>query len=116
VESGHLAPDAADHDGRTALHCAIDLGNEDAARALVNAGADVNALDRWGNSPLWRAVYHAPGSAAIIELLLEHGADPTVKNHHDVDALDLARRLAEDHDDIADMLPKLEAAAERPET
>lgn len=107
---GRSAPDPVDPDGKTALHHAIDRRAEDAVRELVNGGADVNALDRWGNNPLWRAVYHAPATSGIVELLLEHGADPTVKNHHGAGPIDLAHSFADDHE-IAELLPKLEAAA-----
>jgi ankyrin repeat protein len=111
LKSGRLTPDSVDADGRTPLHSAIDVAAVDAVRVLLDANADVNVSDRWGNGPLWRAVYHAPGTVAIIELLLERGADPTAKNNHDVSALDLARKLADDHKEIADLLPSLEDAA-----
>jgi ankyrin repeat protein len=102
--------ESADPDGKTALHHAIDLAATDAVRVLIDGGADVNALDRWDNSPLWRAVYQTPGTTDIIELLLQNGADPTVKNRHGVSPIDLAHSLAGDHDEIAGLLPKLEAA------
>jgi ankyrin repeat protein len=109
LHDGRLDIDAVDDDGRTPLHRAIDLGAEDLAAFLVSAGADVNRRDRWGNTPLWRAVYHAPGTEAIVDLLLERGADPAVKNNHDVSPIDLAHKMTDD-DDTAKLLPTLEAA------
>ena len=113
LDSGRIEVDAADDDGVTLLHAAIDRCREDVARLLVNAGADVNRQDRWGNTPLWRAIYQTPGAAAIIELLLEHGADPTVNNNHDTSPIELAHRTARDDEEMARLLPALDAAAEK---
>ena len=113
LDSGRIEVDAADDDGVTLLHAAIDRCREDVARLLVNAGADVNRQDRWGNTPLWRAIYHAPATASIIELLLERGADPTAENHHDVSPIELAHRTAGDDEELARLLPALDAAAEK---
>lgn len=110
LDSGRLQVDAVDDDGRTPLHRAIDLGAEDLAVSLVDDGADVNRRDRWGNTPLWRAVYHAPGTDAIIASLLEHGADPAAKNNHDVSPIDLAHKMTDD-EATADLAENLEAAA-----
>jgi ankyrin repeat protein len=41
-----------DGQGRTALHYAIDLENEEIARFLIENGADINAQDDNGSSPL----------------------------------------------------------------
>lgn len=60
--------------GRTALHAAAEEGILGAARLLLDAGADVNALDRAGEGVLGAAV--ASGELAMIELLLAQGADP----------------------------------------
>jgi ankyrin repeat protein len=112
MESGNRARhlDAAEPDGRTPLHRAIDSAADDAARRLVEAGADVNEPDRWGNTPLWRAIYNAPLTMDIASLLLDHGADPNTKNHRDVSPLDLARKMADDYREVAQFLPKLHAA------
>lgn len=110
LDSGRLDINEVDDDGRAPLHRAIDLGDEDLARRLVEAGADVDLCDRWGNTPLWRAVYHAPDTAAIVEVLLEHGADPTVKNNHFISPIDLAHKMCDDPE-TATLLATLEAAA-----
>lgn len=47
-------------------------------RCLLDAGADVNAPDKNGATPLHRAV--RTRCAAAVECLLEAGADPTLKN------------------------------------
>ena len=67
--------DARDKDYSTPLHCAVWKGNLEVVRALLDAGADVNALnqnDHWGNTPL-HAAAHA-NHTAIAQLLIQRGA------------------------------------------
>jgi len=45
-----------DYDGRTALHIAASEGFVDVVEYLLDANADVNAIDRFGGSPLADAV------------------------------------------------------------
>ncbi len=51
-------------------------GNVAVARLLIEAGADVNAIDRWG-TPLFHAA--SRGHDKIVALLLAGGADPRVQ-------------------------------------
>ena len=62
----------AQPDGMTALHWAAYLDDLDTAKAL--AGADPNATNRYGVTPLSLACQN--GSTAMVELLLAMGADP----------------------------------------
>jgi uncharacterized protein len=67
-------------DGFTALHLAAYFGQEDAARLLLEHGADANAVAR--NAELEVAPLHsaaAGGHGSIVKLLLEHGADPNAR-------------------------------------
>ncbi len=64
-------------DGFTALHYAAFFGEEDAARVLLERGAEVGLVAR--NDTIHVTPLHSAasgGHAAIVELLLEHGADP----------------------------------------
>ena len=67
-------PSAAEPDGTTALHWAIHRDDRDAARALLDAGADVSATNRYGIAPIMVAATN--GHEAILGLLLDSGADP----------------------------------------
>ena len=66
------APSACDYDRRSALHLACCEGHVEMVRYLLDAGADVEAKDRFGGSPLDDAVRH--GRTEIQALLRAHGA------------------------------------------
>ena len=60
----------------TPLYYAINTEHGEAARFLVERGADVNAPSTWG-APLHAAA--AGGMTDIVTLLLDRGADPNVR-------------------------------------
>lgn len=64
--------DFKNKDGRTPLSCAAANGHTDVAVFLLEAGADVNALDTHRRTPLSYAAEHA--HVAMTKLLLHHGA------------------------------------------
>jgi ankyrin repeat protein len=64
-------------DGFTALHYAAFFGQEEAARILVERGAETGLVARHASihvTPLHSAA--SGGHPGIVKLLLEHGADP----------------------------------------
>ncbi len=61
----------------TALHWAAHRDDFEAARLLVDAGADVKAANRYGVTPLSLACVN--GNGPLVELLLGAGADPNTK-------------------------------------
>ncbi len=72
-----VSPSAPAADGFLPLHLAAYFGQREAARALLDAGADPNAPAAGhpsGVAPLASAV--AGGDRGLIELLLERGAAP----------------------------------------
>lgn len=71
----------ADTDGLTPIHIASINKSYDAANVLLQAGAHVDPQDKWGNTPLNRAVFEV-GAAKLVQLLIDHGADPTIANHY----------------------------------
>ncbi|EXC20020.1 Dual specificity protein kinase splA [Morus notabilis] len=62
---------ARDYDNRTPLHVASLHGWIDVAKCLIDYGADVNAQDRWKNTPLADA--EGAKKHAMIELLKSYG-------------------------------------------
>jgi ankyrin repeat protein len=79
-------------EGWTLLHCAADALQKDLAAVLLRAGCDPNAVDVVGQTPLSKVLFARNPKADLIEILLENGADPHVKNGFDESALELAAR------------------------
>src|SRR6266404_2309317 len=61
-------------DGATALHWAAYRSDAESAAALIRAGANVNAKNKYGVTPL--ALAADQGSAALLDILLKAGAKP----------------------------------------
>lgn len=85
---------AADRAGFTPLHFAAQQFQTVAVRTLVEAGAAVDALDSYGNTPLWRAVFDSKGRIETVNILLSAGADPDRANSSGVTPRQLAERMA----------------------
>jgi ankyrin repeat protein len=77
-------------DGTTALHWAVRHDDPATADALIKAGADVKAANRYGVTPM--ALAATNGSAAMIRRLLDAGADPNAANPGGETALMTAAR------------------------
>jgi len=58
------------------LLVALNHSRNDAAKLLVEYGANPNVTDKYGNTALWHAV--PLGDASLVKLLLVKGADPRV--------------------------------------
>ena len=58
-----------------------DWHDEQGLQLVLQSGADPNAMTKWGVNALHHAL-RRDNSLKIIELLLDHAADPTLKNPH----------------------------------
>ena len=82
-------PNIIKHNGNSLLIEAINHGYPDIARWLIERGANVNVVrDNERATALMCAAYE--GDLASTQLLLEHGADPTLTNADGETALDFA--------------------------
>jgi ankyrin repeat protein len=88
-------------DGFHPLGLACFFGHVDAARLLLERGADVNALAR--NEHIQSAALHAAAASGdtgsdeptryeLVKLVLEHGADPNLRQGSGFSPLDAARQ------------------------
>ncbi|KAI6085800.1 ankyrin repeat-containing domain protein [Hypoxylon rubiginosum] len=68
----------AERSGKTLLIKATHKKATDIVRVLVHRGADVNARDLQGNTPLWVAIFHHDHHK-IATQLLKAGADPNAE-------------------------------------
>jgi ankyrin repeat protein len=76
----------------TPLILAVSQANFESVQLLVEAGANVNALDVRGMTPLALAVATDHADPRIVRLLLSKGADPKLKSKSGETALDWARK------------------------
>jgi ankyrin repeat protein len=95
-------PDLANASGDDGFHplgLACFFGHVDAARLLLERGADVNALSR--NEHIQTAAIHAAAASEgkgestryeLVELALDHGADPNLPQGGGFRAIDAARQ------------------------
>ncbi len=65
-----------DEYGNTPLHNAVSRGNQKAINMLIRKHANINAQSNAGNTPLMLAMQ----KPAIVKILLEAGADPSIRN------------------------------------
>lgn len=86
--------DARTEMGSTPLHYAALNENSGPLKALLAAGANINARDKEGATPLHMAAYATRSEHA--KLLLEAGADVNAKTDAGRDVLSLARRVRAD--------------------
>jgi ankyrin repeat protein len=75
-------------------------GEADDARALLQMGASVNCADEWDMTPLMYTC--AYGRVTLAKLLLEHGADITLRDKLGRNARDVAMEMGET--DIVEMI------------
>jgi ankyrin repeat protein len=86
------------HKGSSALHFLCYTSREEVgdvhlsqefAKALIAGGANVNAADKEGITPF--LVCCASGREDLMDILIEHGADTTVQDHHHRFAAEVAQ-------------------------
>jgi ankyrin repeat protein len=67
--------------GCTPLHFSAQGQQPVVARLLLEAGAPVDAQDKFGKTPLWVALFNVKGGAGeVVRVLLAAGASPDIQN------------------------------------
>ena len=93
-----------DKRGCSALHWAVaqpgDSSQAACVRLLLDAGADINARDEGGITPLMNAAWF--GCADAVRELLKRGADPQLRDNKERNAKDLASERG--HSNVAALL------------
>jgi len=92
------------HVSGTALYRAIAVSHSDLVELLIDGGADINAPDRYGRTPLWSAARR--GQSEIVRLLIAKGADANVQggDNYFCEGIPLGAAIAEGHLDAVDAL------------
>lgn len=88
----------------TALHFAARDQNQIIVHALLEAGAIVDSLDIFGNTPLWRSVMNVSDDISTIRELISYRANPGIKNKSGVAPIDIAKETG--RDDILELFEK----------
>lgn len=86
--------------GWAPLHYAATSGHLDVMRLLLEEHAYIDAASPNNTTPLMMAAHY--GTPAAVKLLLEAGADPTLRNDSGLTAIDFANRG--NHAESADMI------------
>jgi ankyrin repeat protein len=92
--------------GWTALHYAAAVGNDDIVRMLLEESAYIDAESPNSTTPLMMAA--GSGRLSTVKLLLDEGADATLKNNIGMTALDFAQQASQTLvlDDMTKLLDK----------
>ncbi|MGC0866564.1 ankyrin repeat domain-containing protein [Pantoea agglomerans] len=72
-----------DHNGLTPLHQAVVIGDVRVVKLLLRAGANLNAIDHYGRSPIFYTVLsQCANHTQLDKLLKDHGADTELYDVH----------------------------------
>jgi uncharacterized protein len=91
LQEDRLLVEAVSDGGASALALAARLGQTEVVRLLLAAGAATNPREQLPHAPTALMEAAADGHDDIAALLLEHGADPSLRDHDGRDAVAHAR-------------------------
>ena len=82
-----------DYKGETPLHYCAAYFNLEIAELLLQKKAQINIIDKYGNNPLWVAVFNAHGDYRMVKLFLKYNANIQNKNRANRSPLDFAKQI-----------------------
>lgn len=86
-----------DKEGKTPLHYSTASNSYDFTKLLLDSKEIEKGIkDRYGNNPMWVAVFYSDGYYDVVKLLKEHGIDPLSKNNNNISALDFAMQIEDE--------------------
>lgn len=81
IEKQGVSPDQPDEFGDTALHSACQNGRDDVVKYLLDKGANPNAVNKTGSTPLHKLVASKYEQKPILKRLLAAKANPNIRNN-----------------------------------
>jgi len=102
IKGAKIDPKGVTPSGDTLLHATARGGIKNLVEQLIHKGADVNAKNKAGETPLFWAVDKSQGK--VVQLLIAKGADVNTKDEKEETPLQLAIRIG--HKETADLLRK----------
>lgn len=96
----NLIVDIPTESGMTPLHYACQNGNKKIVDLLIDLGANINSVDKKGNSCLHYAVYS--GNESLVKKLVMYGINKNIKNLEGDLALNIAEKKK--YNDMIDIL------------
>jgi uncharacterized protein len=82
-----------DRKGATALHWISDHPDLLLAEQIIKKGGRLDIVDVYGNTPLWSLVVKPKKEYEIIQLFINHGADPTIENKANRSPIYVAKQI-----------------------
>jgi ankyrin repeat protein len=84
-----------DGNSQTPLHYIANKKETELALLILNGGGDLNIEDKYGNQPLWTAVFNARGDYKIVKQFMNFSPDINHKNRNDKSPLDFAQQISD---------------------
>lgn len=91
-------------DGQSVGHYLSFYPNLQISERLLQMCLNINLMDKWGNTPLWYAIYNGKGNYELVKLFIKYGADPEIINKAGKSSLDFAK--SKNNDQLINMLKK----------
>lgn len=87
-----------DYRGQTPLHFLGDYPDIEVAEIVLQHGGRLDIVDKYGNTPLWPAVFYLKRQEdyALVRLYMKNGSDPHSKNNVGKSPIDLAETFGDE--------------------